>query len=91
MVGVSALCHALEGHLILAGGETTGFGCEKHQRPGGPPETVSGLTAFRPPLQGSIVWGDLVPVVSPPAKFGHPFGVWISTDCRHPPATDLGS
>src|SRR5262245_9600870 len=53
-----------EGHRILAGGETTGTGCNWSSRPGSAPDRSSGLS----PLQGWKSFGADVPVVSPPAN-----------------------
>src|SRR5262245_43769863 len=53
-----------EGHRILAGGETTGTGCDRNPRPGRTPDQSPGLA----PFQGWESFGAHLPVVSPPAN-----------------------
>src|SRR5262245_52317816 len=53
-----------EGRRRLAGGETTGTGCNGESRPGRAQDRSLGLT----PLQGWKSFGANTPVVSPPAN-----------------------
>ena len=53
-----------EGRRILAGGETTGTGCNENPRPGRALDRSFGLS----PFQGWKSFGANLPVVSPPAN-----------------------